>query len=128
MGGYAAILYATAMKLKGAIAINPQLCFQSALRYKEDSWETKMRECGSNFRNLSDEVFRHSNSPIIYLEQSQYEPDQVGFIDFLDALRRRDNLIILKKNCIEDHVTDRPSKRAIELIIDFMEGVRDEGI
>lgn len=128
MGGYAAILYATAMKLKGAIAINPQLCFQSALRYKEGSWEAKIRECGSNFRNLSDEVFRYGSRPIIYLEQSQYEPDQVGFNDFLDALRRKDNLVILKKNCIDEHITDRPSKRAIELIIEFMEGMRDEGI
>ena len=128
MGGYAAILYATSMSLMGAIAINPQLCFKSALRYKEGSWEEKIRECGSNFRDLADEVFRYSNSPIIYLEQSQYEPDLVGFNEFLDALRRRNNLIILKKNCIDDHLTDKPSKRAIQLIIDYMEGMRDEGI
>ena len=116
------------MSLMGAIAINPQLCFKSALRYKEGSWEEKIRECGSNFRDLADEVFRYSNSPIIYLEQSQYEPDLVGFNEFLDALRRRNNLIILKKNCIDDHLTDKPSKRAIQLIIDYMEGMRDEGI
>lgn len=128
MGGYAAILFAVTMKLKAAIAVNPQLCFKSALRYKEPSWEVQLRECGRNFRELSDEIFRHESRPIIYLEQSFYESDQVGFDDFFQAMRKAKSFIFLKQTDKLDHITENPTRKSIDLIINFIEGMKSEGI
>ena len=128
MGGYAAILFALTMRLKAAVAVNPQLCFKSALRYKEPSWEQKLRECGRNFRELSDEVFRHDSRPVIYLEQSQYEADQVGFEDFFRAIRKAKSFLILRQTDKIDHITDNPTKKSIDLIINFIEGMKCEGV
>lgn len=128
MGGYAAILFAISMRLKAAIAVNPQLCFRSALRYKEPSWEKKIRECGENFRDLSDEVFRFDSRPIIYIEQSLYEADQVGFDDFFKAIRKSKSFLILKQTDKQDHVTNNPTKSAISSIVNFIEVMSNEEI
>lgn len=128
MGGYAAILFAINMNLKAAIAVNPQLSFRSALRYKEPSWENKLRECGENFRDLSDEVFRHDSRPLIYLEQSQYQADQAGFDDFFSAIRSSKSFLILRQTEKLDHVTENPTKSSIDLIINFIEGMKIEGV
>ncbi|PIG08679.1 hypothetical protein [Comamonas sp. 26] len=128
MGGYAAILFAINLRLRAAIAVNPQLCFRSALRYKEPSWENKLRECGENFRDLSDEVFRHDSRPVIYLEQSQCEADQVGFDDFFHSLRRSKSFLILRQTENNDHFTENPTKESIYFIMKFIEEMKSQGV
>jgi len=123
MGGYAAILYAVELGLRAAIAVHPQLCFRSALRYKEGSWEASLRECGENFRDLSDEIFRHNQRPVIYLEHGDCEADLVGFDDLLAALRRRESLAILRKTANSGHLTDNPSRRQIDALVTFIEAI-----
>lgn len=123
MGGYAAILYAVELGLRAAIAVHPQLCFRSALRYKEGSWEASLRECGENFRDLSDEIFRHDRRPVIYLEHGDCEADLVGFDELLTALRRRESLAILRKTANSGHLTDNPSRRQIDALVTFIEAI-----
>ena len=123
MGGYGAILYAVDLGLRAAIAVHPQVCFRSALRYKEGSWEASLRECGENFRDLSDEVFRHDHRPVIYLENGDYEADQVGCDDLIEALQRRKSLVIQRKTGNAGHLTDNPSRGQIDALVTFIETV-----
>ena len=121
MGGYGAIFYAANLGLRAAIAVHPQLCFRAALRYKEKSWEMKMRECGHNFQDLSNAICRFGHRPIIYLEHGNHPSDVCGLEDFLAAMRYSESTIILRKTKSDDHLTNNPSKRHIESLIRFFE-------
>lgn len=127
MGGYGAIIFAVELGLKAAIAVHPQLCFRSALRYKEISWEKSFRECGENFRDVADEVFRFDRRPVVYIENGDCEVDQVGFDELLYALRKRNSLVILRKTDNADHLTDSPSKKKIDSIVNFVESFDFDG-
>lgn len=127
MGGYAAILFAVELNLGAAIAVHPQIGRQSALRYKEDSWERKIRECGDNFRELPDEIYRYGNRPAIYLEHGSCPADISGVEDLLMALRYKKSLVVLHRSDSDNHLTDNPSKQQVESLIDFFEGF-DSGV
>lgn len=120
MGGYGALFYAIELHLGGAIAINPQLSFNSALRYKERSWEVKIRECGENFSEISDLIYRNRFAPFIYIEQSLNPADQAGTQDTIQALRMNSCTFILKTSADHEHLTTRPTKLQIERLVDFI--------
>lgn len=121
MGGYGAIRYAVELNLRAAIAVNAQLDFRAALRYKEDSWERLIRECGPNFRDIVDLVHRHGHRPILYLEHGQAACDLSGLTDVLQAVRDHGGMVIERSVASKDHQSDNPTRRQIEVLIDFVE-------
>lgn len=119
MGGYGALFYGIRLGLAGVIAVNPQLCFASALEYKEPSWETKMRECGTNFCDLVTLMGAHGPLPAIYLETSDNPADVAGLDDFLLKAKTLGGLFVLNRHIYDEHETSNPTQQQIATLVDL---------
>ena len=117
MGGYAAILYAIDMGLRGAIAIHPQVSYKSARKHKSNDWEMKIRKCDAQFYDLTDFIFKRDKTPFMYLEYGLYEADREGAEELIRALQQREAFVVFRKTNNIGHVTNNPSKKTIESII-----------
>lgn len=132
MGGYGAIYYALYCNLKAAIAVHPQLDYQSARMHEFLQWEKLMRECSDFFYDLGDLLIKKGQSkPIIYLEHGDYPADKNAAHTFIDALKKLEQaILILRKTNSKQHRTNNPTQKTIESIIHFVEnfGFDDEFI
>lgn len=130
MGGYGALFFAIDMGLKGAIAIHPQVTYKSTRKHRVNDWETKIRECGSQFYDLNDMIFKRSRIPLIYLEYGLYEADREAAEKLISATQKRQSFTIIRRTANPDHVTNNPSKMTIDNVIYLFEnsGFNDEYI
>lgn len=130
MGGYAAIFYAISMKLKGAIAIHPQITYKATRKHKTDEWEKKIKSCGSQFYDLTDYLFKYEPTPFLYLEYGIYEADKEAEEELITSFLKRQAFIIIRKTANPKYITTNPSKQTIASIIKFFEntGFTDEYI
>lgn len=121
MGGYASILFAFDMGLRGAISIHPQITYKSTRKHKVNDWETKIRGCGSQWYDLTDFIFKRNSIPYIYLEYGHYEADREGAEELIVSLQKREVFLMVRKTANSEHVTENPSRRTIESVINLME-------
>lgn len=130
MGGYASLLFAFDMGLRGAISVHPQITYKSTRKHHINDWESKIRECGSQFYDLTDFIFKRHTIPFVYLEYGDYEADKEGAEELIQGLQKREALVVFRKTLSKDHVTNNPSKVTVDSIITLFEntGFDDEYI
>lgn len=126
MGGYGAMLFASELGLGGVICVHPQLNYKGTLRQRTSDWAPKIKECGSNFVDAEDFIYRAEKVPKIYLEYGQYEADRYCSETFLDALRRLSHFVVIKHTDNKDHVTASPDKNTIDSVLTFFEQMGDK--
>ncbi len=115
MGGYAAILYATRLGLKAAIAINPQVNKASkAIRGFDD--------IGNKWQELEQVVAASQTVPDISLIYSYCPRDQAAGNALLDVIKQKGSLVILRRHDSDLHTGGANlTKEFIETEIDYLE-------
>jgi len=121
MGGYASILFAFEMKLKGCIAVHPQITYKATRKYINSSWEAKIRTCQHLFYDLTDYIFKTSHRPLIYIEYGMSETDVQACEEFIEALQKKECLCFFRKSANPSHNTDNPSLKTVQNLINFFE-------
>lgn len=126
MGGYASVLFSFELGLGGCLSIHPQLNYASTLRQRAGDWAKNIRSCGSQFIDAENLIHLVDKMPAIYLEYGNYEPDRACAESFVSELKRKSHLVIVNKNESDDHVTMSPSKKRIEEVINFFQGIKND--
>lgn len=121
MGGYAAILFAFKMKLKGCVAVHPQITYKATRKYINDSWEQKIRACKHLFYDLTDYIFKTDHRPLIYIEYGMAQTDIEACEEFINALQKNECLCIFRKSANPSHNTNNPSLETVKNLIYFFE-------
>lgn len=121
MGGYASILFAVDMGLKGAISVHPQVTYSAARKHRVNDWETKIRSCGSQFYDLTEFLFKREHVPFVYLEYGDYEADRDGCERLIESLQKRQAFVVFRKTANAEHVTNNPSKMTVESVLSLFE-------
>lgn len=122
MGGYAALYYASFLRLNGAIISNPQLDYASARAHQFENWERQIRSTGSQWQDLSEFIFRNEEIPNIYIEYGLYRADWLAATKLIEAVRgASESLLIARKVKWTGHTVNNLSKITIQTALEFFE-------
>ncbi|MFA6491223.1 MAG: hypothetical protein WCW33_00125 [Candidatus Babeliales bacterium] len=116
MGGYAAILYAILLGLKGVIAFNPQVNKASSMLGHFDG-------TGKRWRNLDEVAYAASSLPNLSLVYCHAPHDEAAGNALIDEFRKKTSPIIIRRRYSDSHteVFGKISKEFIEAEIRYLE-------
>jgi hypothetical protein len=115
MGGYAAILYATLLELRGAIADNPQ--------FDRETWQqhTKMIDPAVNWQDIQEILNQSKKVPIISLNFSAYILDYLNAYNYIETLKTKKTVLLVRNNFRTIHDASSMTKSFVEKEINYMD-------
>ena len=114
MGGYGAILYATILELKGAIADVPQIDFETWKKYFIGF------TLGVNFIDLISLLNKSTYVPAICLHYGNYVADYTSAHQLIELLKYKGSLFLIDRRIIDKHQVFI-TKAIIDAEINFMD-------
>lgn len=123
MGGYAAIYYALALELNGAIVVAPQTTLRATHAHVYRNWEKHIINIGKQWTDLDMMIGRFKKIPNIYIEYGHYRSDVLAVESILCEIKhKKESLIIIRKANWEEHTVDTClSQKTVESVIFFFE-------
>lgn len=122
MGGYAAIYYASFLKLGGAITLNPQVDYKSARKHKYENWEKHIRAVGNQWYDLGDFIIK-GFIPNIYIEYGNYPADLNAVNSLISSIPPLRSKLILNKQDWSGHTVNGLFKETIDSTVVYFESL-----
>lgn len=123
MGGYAALYYALALELNGAIVVAPQTTFRATQAHVYRNWEKHIINIGAEWTDLDMMFGRFEKIPNIYIEHGHYRSDVLAVEAILKEIQhKKEFLQIIRKANWQEHTVDSClSKETIDSVVYFFE-------
>jgi predicted esterase YcpF (UPF0227 family) len=116
MGGYAAIFYATILKLHAAIAVNPQVSNETS----SNLTRFDIDRTGSQWQDLDKLIANSKHTPLISLIFSRYRRDELAGFALLNVLKNKNATFVTRRHPSDHHSFSGLSKAFIDHEINFL--------